>query len=1103
MQSIKFDNKIIKRNGQIVSYDITKISYAVSKALSSVGDDIANSDNIALSVENILKCKYKDINDPISIEVIQDIVEQQLMGHGYFNAARSFIVYREEHKKARSSRLKPDSSSIEDYIFTSKYARYLPEQKRRETFVETCSRVRDMFIKKYPNIVDDINWAFEKVFDKYCLPSMRAMQFGGTPIEKHNARLYNCSFSLCDRVEFFSEAMYLLMCGVGVGFSVEFEHVEKLPILVDKIKEHDVEHFVIEDTIEGWADSVKALINSYLTGKNIEFCYTLIRPFGSPLKSSGGRAPGHIPLRKALDRCRTILDGSLGRKLKPIECYDIVMHCSDAVLAGGVRRSACICLFSQDDGEMINSKRGNWFNENPQRARSNNSVKLIRSDVTKAQFLRVFQKQKEWGEPGFFFANHINHGTNPCVPKDMWVTTLEGPKLVCDLIDKPFTAMVNGVPFPSTEKGFFKTGNKKLYKIISNEGINARFTENHKLLCAVKTKLGGHITVWKEVKDLSKTDKIILNDHKSYRWCGNGNEIEGWILGNFLGDGTLSHANSANLSFWGKSRINMTRFGKALLYSIGSKYYNEDSLMSSTSVVSHASSPRLKELITSYELTDKKISNKIEKCSSSFYSGFLRGWFDADGSVQGDQLKGVSIRLTSVSLDNLQCAQRMLLRLGIYSKIYKNRRSEEYRLLPDGKGGKKEYLCKDIHELIISNESILKYRNIIGFVENDKRIKLEELISSYKRKINFDKFFITINSIVEDGIEDVYDCTIPGPNAFDANGIYAHNCAEIVFDPTINILGTVRTGWQFCNLTEINGSKLVDAETFKDAVKAATIIGTCQAGFTSFPYLGKITEEICKRDALLGVSITGMMENPDIALCPEMQNYMANYAIEINKHYSNLIDINPASRVTCVKPAGTTSLVLGTASGIHPRHARRYFRRVQANINDPVYKYFKQHNPHMCEKSIYSANNTDDVITFCIESSEKAIVKKDIGATELLMHVLQTQMNWVKGGNNSDPSMNHNVSNTITVEPNEWDEVAEFIWNNRSNLTGVTTLSATGDKDYPQVPHEEIVTENDEIKWNNIIKNFKHVDYTGLVEEKDNTELKSEAACAGGSCALV
>jgi hypothetical protein len=876
MQSIKFDNKIIKRNGQIVSYDITKISYAISKALSSVGDDIANSDNIALSVENILKCKYKDINDPISIEVIQDIVEQQLMGHGYFNAARSFIVYREEHKKARSSRLKPDSSSIEDYIFTSKYARYLPEQKRRETFVETCSRVRDMFIKKYPNIVDDINWAFEKVFDKYCLPSMRAMQFGGTPIEKHNARLYNCSFSLCDRVEFFSEAMYLLMCGVGVGFSVEFEHVEKLPILVDKIKEHDVEHFVIEDTIEGWADSVKALINSYLTGKNIEFCYTLIRPFGSSLKSSGGRAPGHVPLRKALDRCRTILDGSLGRKLKPIECYDIVMHCSDAVLAGGVRRSACICLFSQDDGEMINSKRGNWFNENPQRARSNNSVKLIRSDVTKAQFLRVFQKQKEWGEPGFFFANHINHGTNPCLASWAEIDTTDGIKNVSELIGKQFTTILDGKEYISTEKGFFYTGIKEIYNLITIDGHILPCTSNH----LIKVKNGENDT-WKEAGSLTKDDYIRLS------------------------------------------------------------------------------------------ATDENPK----------YSKFL---------------------------------------------------SFEY--------------CS-----------------------TDK----------------------------------VYDCTIPEINAFSANGIYAHNCAEICFDPTINILGTVRTGWQFCNLTEINGSKLVDAETFKDAVKAATIIGTCQAGFTSFPYLGKITEEICKRDALLGVSITGMMENPDIALCPEIQNYMANYAIEINKHYSNLIDINPASRVTCVKPAGTTSLVLGTASGIHPRHARRYFRRVQANINDPVYKYFKQHNPHMCEKSIYSANNTDDVITFCIESSEKAIVKKDICATELLMHVLQTQMNWVKGGNNSDPSMNHNVSNTITVEPNEWDEVAEFIWNNRSNLTGVTTLSATGDKDYPQVPHEEIVTENDEIKWNNIIKNFKHVDYTGLIEDKDNTELKSEAACAGGSCALI
>ena len=412
-----------KRDCATVEYDKSKIYLAIEKAVKStpnIGDEVPQHlitivQDITAKLDNIVRGYERRGIEEVDVEQIQDIVEQQLMGAGLYDVARAYILYREEHKKARNRRLRPDASAIQDYMLASRYARYLPVKNRRETFAEAVGRVRDMHIRMFPSAEEDIRWAFDRVLEKRCLPSMRSLQFGGPAIEKNHARMYNCTFGICDRLEFFREGLFLLLCGTGVGFSVEFEHVEKLPALTAVIDEGDVVHFTIPDTIEGWADAMQELMKSYIDGYLVEFNYSRIRrPRGSKLSTSGGRAPGHVPLRRALERCRNILDGALGRKLKPIECYDLMMHTADAVIAGGVRRSATICLFSPDDGEMMNAKRGNWFQENPQRGRSNNSVKLIRNETSKAQFLRIFQKQKEWGEPGFYFSNDLSHGCNPC-----------------------------------------------------------------------------------------------------------------------------------------------------------------------------------------------------------------------------------------------------------------------------------------------------------------------------------------------------------------------------------------------------------------------------------------------------------------------------------------------------------------------------------------------------------------------------------------------------------------------------------------------------------------------------------------------------------------
>lgn len=738
-----------KRNGDVVPFDRQRIIRALTKAFNAVyADEIVGEK--AERIEAITDSTFNRVasfvqETPTTVEHIQDILEAELMRESEFTVAKKYILYRDIHKKRRNKMRGMPANSLQDYIFTSRYARHQADKNRRETWDETINRVRDMHLRACPQIKDEILWAFEKVREKRVLPSMRSMQFGGQAIEHKNERIYNCSFSVCNRIEFFRETLFLLLCGVGVGFSVEFEHVDQLPFLAPAIDETSVEHFTIADSIEGWADAIDKLVDSYVKGYLVEFNYSEIRPKGSQLKISGGKAPGHVPLRKSIEKVRAILDGALGRKLKPIEVYDIVMHTCDAVLAGGIRRSATICLFSIDDGEMMNAKTGNWFNENPQRARSNNSVKLIRNEVTEAQFKRVFERQKQWGEPGFYFTDNIQYGSNPCV-------------------------------------------------------------------------------------------EIGLNP-----------------------------------------------------------------------------------------------------------------------------------------------------------------------FLPDADG---------------------------NFTE---------------------------------------------------------------------------AGWAFCNLTEINGSMIQSAEDFQTAVKAATIIGTAQASYTKFPYLGRTTEEICRRESLLGVSITGMMDSPDLLFNPELQQQMAKYAIAVNEECAGKLGIPTAARITCVKPAGSTSLILGTASGIHPRHARRYFRRVQANTDDPVYQHFKSSNPHCCEQSKWSANKTDDVITFCVEAPANAITREEVGALDLLNKVSITQNNWVKYGTarpESSPGLMHNVSNTVTVKPDEWDDVAEYIWAHRDQFTGIAMLPHSGDKVYVQAPHEAITTEEDIALWESFCENYNDVDYTTLHEQDDVTALVQEAACAGGACSL-
>ena len=303
-------------------------------------------------------------------------------------------------------------SEITTYM---KYAKFVPEKNRRETWDELVTRNKEMHQEKFPQLKDEIESAYKLVYDKKVLPSMRSLQFAGKPIELNNARIFNCSFLPIDDWRSFSEIMFLLLSGCGVGYSVQLHHIEQLPEIKIPTKH---KRYLIGDSIEGWADAVRMLCKAYFTGAPLPlFDFRDIRPKGAQLITVGGKAPGPEPLKECLFNLQKIFERkSNGEKLTSVEVHDMACHIADAVLSGGIRRAALIALFNLDDEEMLTCKFGNWWEENPQRGRSNNSAVVMRHKIDEEEFFKLWKKIElsGSGEPGIYFSNDKDWGTNPC-----------------------------------------------------------------------------------------------------------------------------------------------------------------------------------------------------------------------------------------------------------------------------------------------------------------------------------------------------------------------------------------------------------------------------------------------------------------------------------------------------------------------------------------------------------------------------------------------------------------------------------------------------------------------------------------------------------------
>ena len=619
---------------------------------------------------------------------------------------------------------------LSDITVHMKYAKFIKEKGRRETFEEIVERNREMHDKKYGITKGDkplyfteiVKSAYEAVLRKEILPSMRSMQFAGKPVEINPSRVYNCAYLPIEDWEAFHETMFLLLGGTGVGYSVQKHHINGLPDLVKPLP-HKTKRYLVGDSIEGWADAIKVLMKSYFFGgPSIRFDFSDIRPKGRALLTSGGKAPGPAPLRECLVKLDNVLsEKEIGSKLTPIEVHDIICYIADAVLAGGIRRAALISLFSADDNEMLAAKTCNWWENNPQRGRANNSIVLLRHKITKKFFTDVWKRIEASGsgEPGIYFTNDKDWGSNPC----------------CEIALRPY---------------------------------------------------------------------------------------------------------------------------------------------------------------------------------------------------------------------------------------------------------------------------------------------------------------------------------------------------------------------QFCNLVEVNASTIKEQGELDNRVYAAATIATLQAGYTDFHYLRPIWKDTTERDALIGVSMTGIasLNLNEISL-----SAAAEYAVQANKVVANVLGINQAARVTCVKPAGTTSLVLGTSSGIHAWHNEFYVRRIRIGKNEALYSYLLTNHPEIIEDEYFNPTK-QAVISIPQKAPAEAIVRRE-SVFSLLERVKRVSEEWIKPGHLTG-SNSHNVSATISIKEDEWETVGNWMWKNRDFYNGLSVLPFNGGT-YKQMPYSDI----SESTFYRLKGSLSDIDLTKVIEEEDTTDLKGEVACSGSSCEVI
>ncbi len=715
----------------------------------------------------------------------------------------------------------------------------------------------------------------------------------------------------------------------------------------------------VEDNMTSIFEAVKLSALIQQAGGGTGFTFTKLRPKNDVVKTTGGIASG------------------------PLSFMEVFNAATNTVKQGGKRRGANMGILridhpdimefitcKEDQTKLTNFNISVAATEQFMKAvEKNEDYDLINPRTNKAtaklNAKEVFNKIVEmaWknGEPGIIFIDRINkdnptpeigeiESTNPCLTGDTWVTTQDGPRMICDIIGHQVKLLLDGEFHDSDIRGFFFTGNKHIFEITTKSGYSIKATGNHlvKVLKSISRKTTK--TNWKRVDELTKEDKIVLSNNRETIWTGGeGTLEEGYVLGLLVGDGTFAEGNAV-ISVWGDNegsqniRSVVEDFAFNLPHRSDFKGFRPQS---------RRNEYRLKlvaftSLASKYGMYQghKEVTPLIETTSFGFHIGFIRGLFDADGSVQGSLEKGISVRLSQSNLKTLQAIQRMLHRVGIVSTIYINRRKSQMKELPDGKGSLKKYRIKSQHELVISKDNIQVFAEVIGFTDIIKQTSLEEKLSSYSRPFYRERFVQSIKNIVYVKQDSVYDIQIPGKNAFSANGIYIHNCGE-----------TPLLSFESCNLGSINLSKHIlenklDWDLLEDTIRKGIIF--LDNVIDKNQYILDDIEDITKANRKIGLGIMGFADllvklnipynsKEGLKTASEIMDFIQKTArdesVKLGKERGNFPNFEKSifkskyeamrnATVTTIAPTGTISLIAGCSSGIEPYYAIAFTRNV-------------------------------------------------------------------------------------------------------------------------------------------------------------------------------